>query len=202
MHGYRIGVPSTSPTIATRRLVLRQWRPQDKEPFAELNADPDVMEHFPHTLSRSQSDDMLDRVTTDLAENGRGLWATEVEETGTFIGFIGLNAPRFDTAFTPCIEVGWRLARHAWGKGYASEGATAVLAFAFGFGQVELPNDEIVSFTTEANMRSRRVMDKIGLIHDPTRDFDHPLFPDWSGRRHVLCAVRRDRWEAEVRVAM
>jgi RimJ/RimL family protein N-acetyltransferase len=135
---------------------------------------------------------MVDAMATVLAEKGRGLWATEVKATGTLIGFIGLSSPRFETAFTPCIEIGWRLAKHAWGQGFAPEGASAVLAF--GFEHVELPNDEIVSFTTEANAKSRRVMEKIGLVHDETRDFDHPNLPDWSGRRHVLYAIDRERW--------
>ena len=180
---------SAAPTITTSRLLLRQWREDDKVPYAALNADPDVMEHFPSTLTRAQSDEMVDVMAAVLEEKGRGLWATEVIATGTFIGFIGLSVPRFETAFTPCVEIGWRLAKHAWGNGYAPEGARAVLAF--GFEHVELPNDEIVSFTTEANTKSRRVMEKIGLVHDPSRDFDHPLLPDWSGRRHVLYAITR-----------
>jgi len=183
----------TAPTIETDRLVLRQWRDSDRAPYAALNADPDVMEHFPFTLTNVQSDEMVDRMTSVLDDTGRGLWATEVKATATFIGFIGLSQPRFETDFTPCIEIGWRLAKHAWGNGYAPEGARAVLAF--GFEHVELPNDEIVSFTTVANTKSRRVMEKIGLVHDPSRDFDHPLLPDWSGRRHVLYAITRDRWQ-------
>jgi len=183
-----IGVPS----IETARLLLRQWREDDKEPYAALNADPDVMEHFPSTVTRTESDAMVDRMVSVLAETGRGLWATEVTATGTLIGFIGLNSPRFETAFTPCVEIGWRLAKHAWGNGYAPEGASAVLDF--GFNHVGLPNDEIVSFTTVANAKSRRVMEKIGLVHDPARDFDHPLLRDWPDRRHVLYAISRERW--------
>lgn len=189
----------TAPTIETQRLILRQWRTADKEPYAALNADPDVMEHFPSALTRSQSDEMVDVMASVLAEKGRGLWATEVKATATFIGFIGLSVPRFETAFTPCVEIGWRLAKHAWGHGYAPEGATAVLAY--GFDHVDLPNDEIVSFTTEANAKSRRVMEKIGLVHDAARDFDHPLLPDWSGRRHVLYAISRDRWRGSAGVS-
>ena len=108
------------------------------------------------------------------------------------IGFVGLSSPGWKTSFTPCVEIGWRLEREAWGHGYAPEAATAVLEFAFT--QVELPNDEVVSFTTEANTNSRRVMAKIGLHHDPTRDFDHPTLPTWSGRRHVLYAIDRGAW--------
>lgn len=180
------------PLIETERLLLRQWRPGDKNTFADLNADPVVMRHFPDTLSRRESDAMVDRMSSKLSEQGWGLWATEVVSTGRMIGFVGLSSPGWETSFTPCVEVGWRLERGAWGRGYAPEAATAVLAFAFT--QVELPNDEVVSFTTEANTNSRRVMDKIGLHHDPTRDFDHPTLPTWSGRRHVLYAIDRGAW--------
>ena len=180
------------PTIETERLLLRQWCPDDREPFAALNADADVMEHFPCTLTRAESDQMVDVIADVLVEKGRGLWATEVKETRQFVGFIGLSSPRWRTWFTPCVEIGWRLAKDAWGHGYAPEGARAALAF--GFRHVELPNDEIVSFTTEANMKSRRVMDKIGLVRDQARDFDHPELPDWSGRRHVLYSIDRNGW--------
>ena len=181
-----------APTIETERLLLRPWRTEDREPFAALNADPTVMEHFPATMTRAESDQMVDVVTEILSEKGRGFWATEIKATGQFIGFIGLGSPRWETSFTPCVEIGWRLARHAWGHGYAPEGARAVLSF--GFQNIELPNDEIVSFTTEANMKSRRVMEKIGLVRDVTRDFDHPNLPEWSGRHHVLYAMNRAGW--------
>jgi ribosomal-protein-alanine N-acetyltransferase len=191
-----VGVGSP-PTIETQRLLLRQWRESDKAPYAALNADPAVMEHFPRALTTEQSDEMVDVMAARIEGDGYGLWATEVKATGAFIGFIGLNAPRFETAFTPCVEIGWRLAQHAWGNGYAPEGATAVLRF--GFEHVAVPNDEIVSFTTVANTKSRRVMEKIGLVRDPSRDFDHPNLADWSGRHHVLYATTRERWLESVR---
>lgn len=114
-------------TIETARLVLRGWRPADREPFAALNADPEVMEHMPRRLSREESDDLADRIDRDLRERGWGLWAVEVPGVADFVGFVGLSVPAFEAAFTPCVEVGWRLARPAWGHGYATEGARAVL---------------------------------------------------------------------------
>ena len=181
-------------TIETERLLLRQWTAADKAPYAALNADPAVMEHFPAGLDRAQSDAMVDRMTATLDERGWGLWAAEERAGGELIGFIGLSVPSFETAFTPCVEVGWRLAAHHWGHGYAPEGAAAVLAYAFA--TVDLPNDEVVSFTTDLNTKSRRVMEKIGLTRNPGRDFDHPNHPTWSGRHHVLYAIDRASWQA------
>jgi ribosomal-protein-alanine N-acetyltransferase len=113
-------------------------------------------------------------------------------DNGEFIGFVGLSSPGWQAWFTPCVEIGWRLGRQHWGNGFAPEAARAALAW--GFDHVELPNDEVVSFTTVANAKSRRVMEKIGLRHDPARDFDHPLLPDWVERRHVLYAIDRRRF--------
>jgi RimJ/RimL family protein N-acetyltransferase len=172
----------------TERLLLRRWRAQDREPFAAMNADPVVMEHFPAPLSREESDAFVDRIEQQHEQRGWGLWALEVRETGRFIGFTGLAVPRFEAAFTPAVEVGWRLAREAWGLGYASEAARA--AVAVGFGPVGL--DEIVSFTAVANGRSRAVMRRIGMTHDVADDFDHPGLPEGHPlRRHVLYRLRR-----------
>ena len=162
--------------IRTERLVLRQWREEDKVPFAELNADPVVMEHFPSTMTREQSDAFADFNIATIAERGWGLWAVEAD--GVFIGFVGLNEPRF----RPGVEIGWRLARHAWGHGYATEAAQAVLEFA----RDALGLDEVISFTSTTNMRSQRVMERIGMTHDPRDDFDHPNVDDPRLRRHVL----------------
>ena len=162
--------------ITTDRLVLRQWRETDKEPFAALNADPEVMEHFPATLTREQSDAFVDRAAVAIASRGWGLWAVEAD-TG-FVGFVGLNEP----GFMPGVEVGWRLARTAWGHGYATEAARA--AVAYGFHQLGLA--EIVSFTSTTNVRSQRVMQRLGMTHDPADDFDHPRVDDPRLRRHVL----------------
>jgi ribosomal-protein-alanine N-acetyltransferase len=162
--------------IRTERLVLRQWREEDKVPFAALNADPVVMEHFPSTMTREQSDAFADFNIATIAERGWGLWAVEAD--GVFIGFVGLNEPRF----RPGVEIGWRFARHAWGHGYATEAAQAVLEFA----RDALGLDEVISFTSTTNMRSQRVMERIGMTHDPRDDFDHPNVDDPRLRRHVL----------------
>jgi ribosomal-protein-alanine N-acetyltransferase len=172
----------------TERLLLRQWREEDLEPFAALNADPTVMEHFPSTLDRAASDAFAERNAQHIDEHGWGLWAIELKETGRFLGFTGLAVPRFTAPFTPAVEVGWRLARHAWGFGFATEAATA--AVAAGFGPLGLA--EIVSFTAVRNLRSRAVMERIGMTHDPADDFDHPALPEGHAlRRHVLYRLRR-----------
>lgn len=179
--------------LATERLVLRTWRPEDRIPFADLNADPAVMAHFPDVLTRTESDTFADRIEADLEQHGYGLWAVEVRGGPRFIGFVGLSHPRFDAHFTPAVEVGWRLARDQWGNGYATEAANESLRF--GFEDAGL--DEIVSFTTPQNTRSRRVMERIGLQHDERDDFDHPRFPDDDRlRRHVLYRLSRAEWEA------
>ena len=162
--------------IRTERLLLRPWREEDREPFAALNADPVVMEHFPSTMSREESDAFVDFNIRTIDERDWGLWA--VDAHGTFIGFVGLNEPNF----MPGVEVGWRLAHDAWGHGYATEAAQASLAFA----RDELGLDEVISFTTTTNLRSRRVMERIGMTHDPKDDFDHPRVDDPRLRRHVL----------------
>jgi ribosomal-protein-alanine N-acetyltransferase len=174
--------------VLTERLIMRRWRPEDREPFAALNADPEVMRHFPAPLTREESDAFMDRMEAKLAADGWGLWALEARDGGELLGFTGLNVPRFEAHFTPAIEVGWRLARSAWGHGYASEAARAALAY--GFGTLALP--EIVSFTVAANARSRAVMERIGMTRDPADDFDHPSLPPGHPiRRHVLYRVRR-----------
>lgn len=184
-----------TPTVVTDRLVMRNWRAADTDPYADLNADPVVMEHFPSTLTRPQSGEILDRIAEHWRVRGYGLWAVEVAATGRFIGFVGLSSPTWEMSFTPCVEVGWRLARHAWGHGYASEAAR--VAIDWGFAHVELPRDEIVSFTTVDNVRSRRVMDKVGLTRNPADDFDHPMLPEWAGRRHVLYRIGRSEVELD-----
>ncbi|GAA4574338.1 GNAT family N-acetyltransferase [Planotetraspora kaengkrachanensis] len=172
--------------LETERLSLRRWREGDLEPFAALNADPVVMEHFPAALSRDESDALARRIEAGFEEHGFGLWAVEAD--GTFLGFTGLSVPRFTAAFTPCVEIGWRLARHAWGYGYATEAASAVLDDAFG--RLGLP--EVVSFTAVGNLRSQAVMRRIGMSRDPAEDFDHPaLAEDSPLRRHVLYRIGR-----------
>jgi RimJ/RimL family protein N-acetyltransferase len=180
------------PELRTSRLILRRWRDTDRAPFAALNADPAVMEHFPAPLTREQSDDLVDRIEVGFEERGWGLWAVEIPGTEAFAGFVGLNPATFDAPFTPAVEVGWRLAREQWGNGYATEGARAALAF--GFDAIAL--DEIVSFTTHANTPSRRVMERIGMRRDPADDFDNPNVPEGNPlRRHVLYRLERARWQ-------
>jgi ribosomal-protein-alanine N-acetyltransferase len=148
-----------------------------------MNADSVVMEHFPELLSRQQSDELVERIEVGFAENGFWLWAVEVRASGEFIGFTGLAGPGFEAHFTPAVEIGWRLARSAWGHGYATEAARAALEF--GFEEVGL--DEIVAFTTAANRRSRAVMERLGMSHDPGDDFEHPSLPPGHPQRpHVL----------------
>jgi RimJ/RimL family protein N-acetyltransferase len=175
-------------TLATARLLLRSWRESDKAPFAELNTDPRVTATLAGPLTRAESDAVADRIAAHIVEHGWGLWAVEVKGGAPFIGFTGLSRPRFEAPFTPCIEIGWRLAFPHWGHGYATEAALAVRAFAF----VTLQLPEIVSFTTAGNHRSRAVMERIGLVRDPADDFDHPsLDANHPLRPHVLYRMRR-----------
>jgi ribosomal-protein-alanine N-acetyltransferase len=146
------------PTLSTSRLLLRPWRDQDLPAFAALNGDPRVMEHFPRVLDREESDAAVARIRAHFDRHGFGLWAVEVPQVADFIGFVGLCVPTFETHFTPCVEIGWRLAYDHWGHGYATEGARAALDFAFRV----LALDEVVSFTVPANVRSRRVMFSTG----------------------------------------
>jgi ribosomal-protein-alanine N-acetyltransferase len=176
------------PVLISERLVLRHWRPDDREPFACLNADPAVMEHFPAPLTRQESDALAERIEAHFAANGFGCWAVELRASSRFIGFLGLNAPQFEAAFTPCVEIAWRLAVAHWGQGLATEGAQAAVRHAFT--ALDLP--ALVAFTVAANLRSRRVMEKLGMTHDPLDDFDHPLLPAGHPlRRHVLYRLAR-----------
>ncbi len=176
--------------LRTIRLRLRGWRDEDREPFATLNADATVMEHFPAVLSRAESDALVDRITAGFAERGWGFWAVEIQATGTFAGFVGLNPATFDAPFTPANEIGWRLARAHWNQGVATEAAQAVVDYGFGV----LGLDEVVSFTATANLPSQRVMQKPGMHHDPADDFDHPHLPAGHHlRRHVLYRLARPR---------
>ena len=174
--------------MKTERLRLRRWLLADRAPFAALNADPRVMEHFPGPLSREESDTLATAIEAHFDQHGFGLWAVEIPHVTTFAGFVGLSVPRFEAHFTPCVEIGWRLAAEHWGRGYATEGARAVLTFAF----QTLGLGEIVSFTVPANARSRRVMERIGMVHNRADDFDHPMLPDGHPlRRHVLYRIAR-----------
>jgi RimJ/RimL family protein N-acetyltransferase len=176
------------PEIRTERLLLRRWRSEDSEPFARLNADPQVMEYFPATLSREQSDDLIERIERCFRENGFGAWAVEVRGEIPLAGFVGLW-PQNDVqlAFAPAVEIGWRLNQASWGRGIATEAATAAVEFGFG----ELGLGEIVSFTTVENRRSRAVMERLGMTHDPAEDFLHPQIPvDDPLAAHVLYRIK------------
>jgi ribosomal-protein-alanine N-acetyltransferase len=179
---------SPGPELRTERLLLRRWRDADRAPFAALNADPEVAEYLGGTASRARSDALVDQIEAVFERRGFGMWAVEVTGTGDLAGFVGLSVPSFEAPFMPAIEIGWRLARPQWGHGYATEAARAAVAFAFD----EAGLEEIVSFTVAANVRSRRVMERLGMTHDPADDFDHPALPaPHPLRRHVLYRLRR-----------
>ncbi len=172
--------------IRTERLLLRRFRASDRAAFAELNTDPRVTEFLAGALSRDESDALVDRIEAHFDEHGFGLLALEITGVAPFAGYVGLSVPRFEAAFTPRVEIGWRLAAEHWGSGYASEAARAVLAH----GLYVVGLDEIVSFTAPANTRSRRVMEKLGMSRRAADDFDHPALPEGHPlRRHVLYRI-------------
>src|SRR6201987_576324 len=178
-------------TLKTERLSLREWKATDREPFARLNADPRVMEYLGEPLSRKQSDAAVDRIEAHFLTRGFGLCAAELAAGGDFIGFIGLAVPAFEAAFTPCVEIGWRLAAEYWGAGLATEGAREIVRYAF----EELKLPELVSLAALENERSRRVMVKLGMTHDPAENFAHPNLPAGHPlRRHVLYRLTREKW--------
>jgi len=183
------------PELRTERLLLRDWRESDLEPFAELNSDPIAMEHFPSTLTTAQSAEMIEAQRARWSDDGLGWWAVEDLADGEFVGAVGPMRVTFDAPFNDAgarlVEVGWRLRRQVWGRGYAPEGARAAISWAF-----QDPSlDEILSFTVVDNDRSRRVMEKLGMTHDPDGDFEHPRVPDGSPlRRHVLYRLQRTSW--------
>ena len=177
--------------IETSRLILRTWEAADRDAFAAMNADPEVMEHFPSTLSREETDAMCDRMEAHQAKHGFTFWVAEIKDTGQFAGMLGLYVPRFTASFTPCVEIGWRIAREFWNRGYATEGARAALEFGF----KNLALNEIVAYTAPANVRSLRVMDKLGMAY--SEDFDIPWLPEGHPlRRHLLYRLARTDWES------
>jgi RimJ/RimL family protein N-acetyltransferase len=183
-----LGLPRAPEEIRTRRLTLRSWKENDLGPFAAMNADPVVMEHFPSILTRSESDALARRIDEHLTLHGFGLWAVELSSHPSFVGFVGLAHTRFTSHFTPCIDLGWRLAREHWGNGYATEAARA--AVRVGFERLRL--DQIMAFTVPDNARSRRVMSALGMRHDASGDFEHPHVPAGHRlRRHVLYRLAR-----------
>ena len=177
-----------APTLVTGRLRLRAWREGDLEPFAAQNADLRVMEFFQRPLDRRESDALVGQIGRHFDAHGFGLWAVEVLGVAEFIGFVGLLVPAFQAHFMPCVEIGWRLGWEHWGQGFATEGARAVVRFGFD----ELGLDEIVAFTVPANVRSRRVMERLGMTRSPADDFEHPNVPEGHPLRpHVLYRLSR-----------
>ena len=181
-----------NPVYSSDRMLVRPWQPADLDAFARMNADPRVMRYFPETLSAKQSTAFAQRIAAHFEEYGFGLWAVELVDLAPFAGFVGLNRPRFQSRFTPCVEIGWRLASAYWRRGYATEAAQAVVRH--GFTRLDLR--EIVSFTVPHNRASRRVMEKLGMQHDPAEDFDHPALPAGHPlQRHVLYRLTRSNWD-------
>lgn len=186
------GFPRVTPAIEfdTPRLRLRRWRDADRAPFAAMNADPQVMVHFPALQSRESSDAAIDAWELQFDARGWSNWAASLRDTGEFIGFVGLSVPRRVLPFSPCVEIGWRLARAWWGKGLASEAAHGALQL--GFERIGLV--EVVSFTALANRRSRAVMERIGMA-DAQQDFEHPGVPEGHAlRMHCLYRITRQQW--------
>jgi RimJ/RimL family protein N-acetyltransferase len=174
--------------IETDRLLLRQWQPLDFPAFAQINSDDEVMRYFPAKLSEQESNAMAQRCHDLIEQRGWGFWAAQEKLSSAFIGFIGLHIPIADLPFSPCVEIGWRLAQHAWGKGLATEGGRAALEFAFT--QLSLP--VVVAFTTLKNERSQRVMQRLGMQKDQLT-FQHPALPDGHAmREHCLYRASAD----------
>lgn len=174
--------------LETPRLILRPWKNEDKAPFAEMGQDPEVMRFFPKLLSREESDAMVDRLQAIIDEKGWGMWAVELKSTKEFIGFTGLNIPRFEAHFTPCVEIGWRLKKEFWNKGYATEAARESLRFGFEILKLE----EIVAMASTGNTPSTNVMIKLGMTYDEAADFDHPLAPNEDiNKRCVLYRLKK-----------
>ncbi|HXN39006.1 MAG TPA: GNAT family N-acetyltransferase [Solirubrobacteraceae bacterium] len=182
---------AAEPQLRTERLLLRRWRSSDLESLAALNADPVVMEHFPDTLSRAQSASLIERIERCFDEHGFGLWAVELPWQEPPIGFVGLAPVDIDVAFAPSVELGWRLARPFWKQGLASEAAAGAIDFAFD----QLGLRELVSYTAACNVRSRQVMERLGMARDAAGDFLHPGLP--AAHRlalHVLYRLDAQRW--------
>jgi RimJ/RimL family protein N-acetyltransferase len=184
---------STEPELHTERLLLRRWRFADLEPCASMNADPRVMEHLPSPLSTTESAAFVEHIETCFEDRGYGLWAVELPGEAEFVGCVGLLPVEIDAAFTPAVEVGWRLAHAFWGRGIATEAAAAAMSFGFD----ELGLLSIVAFTADRNLRSRRVMARLGMLRDPAEDFLHPEIPaDDRLAAHVLYRTDPARWRA------
>jgi RimJ/RimL family protein N-acetyltransferase len=179
--------------LTTKRLILRRWKDSDCAPFRSMNADLRVMEFMPGLLASEESDRMVERIEGHFEQHGFGLFAAEIRESGLLAGFVGLAVPEFSAPFTPCVEIGWRLAREYWGQGLATEGAREVLRHAFR----DLVLADVVSFTVPRNLRSRRVMERLDMARDVHGDFDNPKLPEGHPLRpHVLYRIERKEWES------
>lgn len=182
-----------SPVLRTKRLVLRRWTEADREAFAQINADPAVMRYRLRTLTRQESDDLIDAIELCFDDNGFGQWAVERTEDHRIIGILGLEAGTEDMPFRPLIHVGWHLAVPAWHRGFATEGAAAVLDYAFD----QLRLSEVVAHTTARNESSRAVMRRLGMTHSPDDDFDAPWYQaGHPNRRFVLYRLTSAEWRA------
>ena len=181
------------PILKTERLILRPWKESDLLPFFKLNADPKVMEFYASTLTRSESDSLAEKIQREAALRGYGFWAVEVPGVAEFIGYIGLNYWNLEMSFAPCVDVGWRLDSSHWGKGYATEGAKEALRYGF----EELKLNEIVAMATIGNTQSHRVMQRLGMIHNPHENFHHPkLAKDDPLSLRVLYRLSCAQWVA------
>lgn len=176
--------------LETERLQLRQWRKADWPIFAEINADPEVMKYYPKVLTANESNEMAQKLASLLTERGWGFWAVEIRNEKKFIGFVGLHEPRYELPVSPCVEIGWRLAKQFWGYGYATEAANACLKLAF----ETLSLTEIYSFTSVSNVKSQAVMERLQMINTG-KNFEHPMIPENNLlREHVLYKIDKLRW--------
>lgn len=179
------------PTLSTERLCLRPWQQGDLQAFAALNADPAVMRHFPACMSRDDSDALAARIHAHFAEHGFGQWIVERRSDGAFLGVLGMQQVGFEAAFTPAVEIAWRLNQAFWRQGYALEAARAVLEYAF----AHLCLTELVAFTVPANLPSQGLMRRLGMCHDAAAGFEHPHLPEGHPLRpHLLFRIRREQW--------
>ncbi len=180
--------------LRTPRVLLRQWKDSDIDAWAAMNADPEVRRFFPAVLNRDEAQAEADRIRASITQRGWGMWAIEVPGVHLFAGFVGLNVPGYEAPWMPAVEIGWRLAPAAWHRGYATEGATAALAFAFA--HLELP--QVVAMSVTTNTPSHSVMERIGMVRDAAADFDHPRVPpDWPLKRHLLHRISLEQWRKQ-----
>ncbi|NOZ54860.1 MAG: GNAT family N-acetyltransferase [Gammaproteobacteria bacterium] len=176
--------------LETERLILKQWKDSDYRVFTGMSSDPEVMRYYPSLMSRSESNEMADKIRSLISDKGWGFWAVEEKDDNKFIGFVGLHEPVPELSFSPCVEIGWRIRKEKWGKGFATEAAKEALNFAFEV----LKLDKVYSFSTVKNQKSRAVMERLGMINTH-KNFEHPEIPtDSPLRDHVLYEVRREQW--------